>query len=298
MEWVSCLRETLRYIEDHLQDELDIGTVSAYVHISPFYLQRGFQIMSGYTIGEYIRNRRLYEAALELVNTDEKVIDVALRYGYDTPESFTKAFSRFHGCTPTSARADRRLIHRFLPMSIHIQISGGSKMNYVVAPMWGFKVIGFERVFSAETAYAEIPKYWDEICEKYCTGIYSGKAPANACEQAIIDNCIGEYGVCIDEYGDGRFTYMIAGKYTGGEIPEGMRLFELPGGEWAKFKCVGAIPKSLQTLNTQIFKEWLPGNPDFELRGGYNIEWYSCDLDKDMPNYESGIWIPVSRKES
>ena len=169
-------------------------------------------------------------------------------------------------------------------------------MDFTVSPMWGFRLIGFERTFSTDTAYAEIPKFWDEICEKYCTGIYAGLPPANACEKAIMDNCIGEYGVCIDDVGGDRFRYLVAGKYTGGDVPEGMSLYELPGGEWAKFKCVGKVPEALQELNTRIFNAWLPGNPDYEMRGGYNIEWYSCDLDKDSPDYESGIWIPVKRK--
>ncbi len=169
-------------------------------------------------------------------------------------------------------------------------------MNYVISPMWSFKVIGFERVFSQETAYKEIPAFWDEICEKYCNHtIYAGKAPSCPEEQAIIDNCIGEYAVCIDDVGNGKFRYLIAGKYTGGAIPDGMTLFEFPQGEWAKFDCTGPVPDSLQSLNTKIFKEWLPGNPDFEMAGYYNIEWYSCDGNKSDADYKSGIWIPVKR---
>ena len=168
-------------------------------------------------------------------------------------------------------------------------------MDYVVSPMWGFKVIGFEREFSYETAYAEIPKFWDEICEKYCTHtIYAGLAPSCPEEHAIIDNCIGQYGVCIDNAG--KLRYLIAGRYTGGDVPDGMTLFEFPQGEWVKFKCKGPMPDALQSLNTKVFKEWLPGNPEFEISGGYNIEWYSCDGEKTDENYESGIWVPVKRK--
>ena len=297
MEWISALKEALRFIEEHLQDELDIGTVAAHVYTSPFYLGKGFQIVTGTSVSEYIRNRRLYEAGLELIRSDAKVIDVALKYGYDTPESFTKAFCRFHGCTPTAVRSDPKLLHGFLPFRIQIEIRGGNTMNYVVSPMWGFKFIGFQKEFFYETAYREIPAFWDEICEKYCNHtIYAGKAPSCPEEQAIIDNCIGEYGVCIDDLGGNRFRYLIAGRYTGGEVPKGMTLVELPQGEWAKFKCVGPMPEALQTLNTRIFKEWLPGNGEYELAGNYNIEWYSCDGDKTDADYESGIWIPIKRK--
>lgn len=297
MEWITCLRQALRYIEDNLQNEIDADAVAKHVFVSPFYLQRGFQILTGYTLGEYIRSRRLYEAALELTRTDAKVIDVALRYGYETPESFAKAFTRFHGVSPSAIRREPDRIRPFLPLSIQIDITGGDRMNFTVSPMWGFKVIGFERVFTYENGYAEIPKFWDEICEKYCTHtIYAGKPPCCPEEQAIIDNCVGEYGVCIDDLGGGRFRYLIAGKYTGGAVPESMKLVELPAGDWAKFKCVGPIPASLQALNTQVFREWLPGNPDYEISGAYNLEWYSCDGDKCDADYESGIWVPVKKK--
>ena len=297
MEWITCLRTALAYIEANLESNMDASDVAKQVYVSPFYLQKGFQIAAGCSIAEYIRNRRLYEAARVLADTDAKVIDVALRFGYDTPESFSKAFARFHGCAPSAVRGDPAKIRRFHPLQIQIEITGGSSMNFTVSPMWGFRVIGFEREFTYENAYAEIPKFWDEICEKYCTHtIYAGKPPCCPEEQAIIDNCIGEYGVCVDDLGEGRFRYLIAGKYTGGAVPQSMRLVEFPAGDWAKFKCVGPIPDALQSLNTRVFEEWLPGNPDYEIAGGYNVEWYSCDGNKEDPDYESGIWVPVKRR--
>ena len=297
MEWLTCLRKTLGYIEEHLEGELDPERLAGRVYLSPFYLQRGFQIVTGYSLSEYIRNRRLYEAARALRETEEKVIDVAARFGYETPESFSKAFSRFHGATPSAVRADPTRIRPFLPLKITLELSGGNKMDYVVSPVWPFKVIGFERVFREETAYGDIPKFWDEICERYCNHtIYAGKAPSNPCEQAIIDNCIGEYGVCIDDQPDGSFRYMIAGRYCGGEVPEGMTVYEIPGGEWAKFRCVGPMPEAMQSVNTAIFRRWLPGNPEYEMVGNCNIEWYSCDGCKTDEDYQSAIWIPVRHK--
>lgn len=296
MEWVTCIRKTIDYIEDNLENEIDIGKIAGKVFVSQYYLQKGFQIMTGYSVGEYIRFRRLYEAAKDISGTNEKVIDIALKYGYETPESFTKAFTRFHGATPAAVRRNPELIRSFLPFNIRIEITGGEKMDYTVSQMWGFKVIGFERIFTSEEAYTEIPKFWDEICEKYCNHtIYAGLEPSCPEEQAIMDNCIGEYAVCIDDVGNGKFRYLIAGKYTGGEVPEGMTLFEFPQGEWAKFNCTGPMPESLQKLNSRIFEEWLPGNPEYEMAGYYNIEWYSCDGNKTDSDYKSAIWVPVRR---
>ena len=296
MEWLSCIRGAIDYMEAHLTDDISIKDVADRVYLSPFFLQRGFSLMTGCGIGEYIRNRRLYLAALELRDTDAKVIDVALRYGYETPESFAKAFTRFHGVTPSQAREGGH-ITPFLPLTISISIQGGSQMDYKITPMFPFKLIGFQKVFSNEDSYGEIPKFWDEICEKYANSVYAGNPPANPYEQALVDNCIGEYGVCIDDLEGDRFRYLIAGRYTGGPVPEGMVLYEFPRGEWAVFDCVGPNPRTIQSVNTRIFSEWLPGNPDFELRGNATVEWYDC-INGEMtdPDYHSAVWVPVKRK--
>ena len=279
VEWLTCIRTAIDYIERHLTDNISAQGVADRVNISPFYLQKVFSLLTGYGIGEYIRNRRLYRAAVDLRDTEDRVIDIAFRYGYETPESFTKAFSRFHGSTPSRVRDGGAAINTFLPLTIKISIQGGKK------------------VFDNETAYAEIPKFWEEICEKYAYNVYAGNAPSNPCEQALVDNCIGEYGVCIDDIGDGKFRYLVAGRYTGGDVPEGMVVYEFPRSDWAVFDCIGPIPEALQSVNTRIFKEWLPGNPEYELCGNANVEWYDCvNGEKTDPDYHSAIWLPVKRK--
>ena len=293
MEWLTCIRTAVDYLERNLTNDVDAQDVAKEVYLSPFFLQRGFSMMTGYGIGEYLRGRRLYQAALDLRDTDDKVIDVALRYCYETPESFAKAFSRFHGATPSQIR-DGAPIRTFLPLTIHLSVQGGNQMDCKIKKMLSFKVIGFQREFDNETAYEQVPKFWDEIMQKYAD-VFSGKAPQNAIEQAIVKNCIGEYAVCIDDIGNDRFRYLIAGEYAGGEVPEGMTLYELPHCDWAIFDCVGPLPGTLQDLNTRIFKEWLPGNPDYEFFGEANVEWYDMG-DPKGADYRSAIWIPVKKK--
>ena len=296
MEWLTCIRTSIDYMEEHLEDDISAQDVADRVYLSPFFLQRGFSLMTGCSIGEYLRNRRLYQAALDLRETDEKVIDIAFRYCYETPESFARAFSRFHGVTPSQVR-DGAAVKVFLPLTIKLSIQGGNQMDYKIAPMFPFKVIGFQKVFDMETAYAEIPKFWDEICEKYANNVYAGNAPANPYEQALVDNCIGEYAVCIDDIGGSKFRYLIAGRYTGGAVPDGMIVYEFPRHEWAVFDCIGPNPQTLQSVNTRIFSEWLPGNPEYELSGNATIEWYDCVNRKPSdPDYHSAIWVPVKRK--
>lgn len=290
MEWTESLRRAINYMEAHLLDDINVEDVSKHIYMSPFYFQKGFKIMTGYSVGEYIRCRRLYLAALDVIAGREKIIDLAYKYGYDTPESFTKAFGRFHGCPPMQLRGNTTRIKVFLPLKITISIQGGNDMDYVVEKMDAMTVIGVERRFDYDNAYGLIPRFWDEFTEKYC-----GSKSDPAAKAVVIACGIGQFGICFDDSGITDFKYVIAGRYDGGPIPEGMKTYEIPGGTWAKFKCCGPLPGSLQSVNTKIFKEWLPGNPEYEFTAGINIEWYSMD-DCSSPDYESQIWLPVSKK--
>lgn len=295
MEWLTGIRSAIDFIENNLENDISVQDVADKVFISPIFLQRGFSLMTGFSVGEYIRNRRLYQAALDLVNTEDLVIVIAYRYCYETPESFTKAFSRFHGVTPSQVR-NSTPFKPFLPIKINLTVQGGNNMDYKITSKAGFKVIGFQKVFDSETSYAEIPKFWDEICGKYANNIWAGNTPANAFEKAVADNNIGEYGICIDDIGGSKFRYLIAGKYEGGEIPAGMEVYEFPVGDWAVFDIFGPCPGALQAVNTKIFTEWLPGNPEYEISGNANVEWYDCMTKPNDKDYHTAIWIPVKKK--
>ena len=291
MEWTESLKRAINYMEKHLLDDIGADEVAEEVYMSPFYFQKGFKIMTGYSIGEYIRNRRLYMAALDIISNKVKIIDLAYKYGYDNPESFTKAFSRFHGVSPKQLKEDTRKIKTFLPLKIIVSIRGGNDMDYTIEKMDMIKVIGYDRNFSYETSYTEIPKFWDEFW-KNCTDDKNNEEVKKVIEECMI----GEFGICIEDVpGNKEFRYMIAGKYNGGNVPEGMKIFEIPEIKWAKFKCRGPLPGALQSVNTKIFIEWLPGNPDYEIAMGMNIEWYSNEDCKAF-DYESEIWIPVKEK--
>lgn len=295
MEWITSVKKAIKYMDEHLMEPKCAENVANEVAISSFYLQKGFKIVTGYSVTEYIKNRRLYLAALDVIADKEKVIDLAFKYGYETPESFTKAFCRFHGVSPIQLKKDSSKIKVFLPLKIKITIQGGNDMDYVVEKMKSFKVIGFEREFDYDNSYKEIPKFWDEFYQKYMTPLIK-KGKRGEVEETICNCRIGEYGVCIDDTGtEGKFRYLIAGIYTGGEVPQGMSVYEFPGLEWAKFSCKGPMPGSLQIINTKIFNEWLPGNDEYEIAMGANIEWYSNGDGSDI-DYESAIWLPIMRK--
>lgn len=296
MEWTTCIKRAIEFMESDLLAIQGPEEVAEHAYISPMYLQKGFQIMTGFSLGEYMRSRKLYLAAMDFINTDQKVIEIAFKYGYETPESFTKAFTRFHDATPSDIRKKILAPKVFLPLKVSIVIQGGNDMDYTVEQKKGFKVIGFVRSFNDETSYAEIPKFWDEVKAKYCQNIFAGKEPAGDIEKAIVENEIGEYGICLDDTGhSGNFRYIIGGTYKGGPVPEGMEVVEVPEHLVAHFNCTGPMPGALQAVNTKIWKEWLPGNSEYELDGNFTIEWYSKGNMGDA-GYKTYIEIPVRRK--
>lgn len=296
MDWLESIRKSVDYMEAHLLTLQGAKEVADAVYLSHFYLQKGFRVMTGYSCAEYIRNRRLYLAALDIVAGREKLIDLAFKYGYETPESFSRAFARFHGATPVQVRANPDRIRVFLPLKIKVDIQGGNEMDYCVEERKGFRVIGYERKFGFEDAHGEIPGFWDEICAQKMANVCAGKEPQSE-EEEVIRSCgIGKYGVCIEDAGKTEFRYMIAGDYHGGKVPQGMTVYEFPELTWARFRCTGPMPEAIQAVNTKIFSQWLPGNPEWEIAFPGNVEWYSENGDTQAADYESEIWIPVRRK--
>ncbi|WP_217957746.1 AraC family transcriptional regulator [Acutalibacter muris] len=292
MDWLTSLRGAIEYMEEHLLEPVTPEDIGKAVNISPFYLQKGFQIMTGYGLGEYIRCRRLYMAAMDLLAGDEKVIEIAYKYCYQTPESFAKAFSRFHGFPPSQVKRQRRRIKIFLPLKITITIQGGHNVDYKIEKMDSFKVIGFEEDIPMERGYELCPKMWDRLTKKYFSALWQGKTPETDLERAIVENGVGAFGVCVEGGGD-TFAYMVGGAYKGGPVPEGMKVREIPAAAWAKFCSAGPMPEGMHSLYTQIFQEWLPGNREYDLAHPIDIEYYECI--GDGMDYE--IWLPVTEKE-
>lgn len=295
MEWTESLKRAVGYMESHLMEHIGAEEVAQHLHMSPFYFQKGFKIMTGYSVAEYIRCRRLYLAALDALSERAKVIELAYKYGYDTPESFTKAFSRFHGTSPNQLKGSASRIRTFLPLKITVEIKGGYDMDYVVEKMDAFSVIGLERMFDYESSYREIPMFWGEFHKDIC-GVAGTPEEKERLREFVGTHVIGEFAVCCEaEKGSREFPYLIAGHYQGGAIPNGFTVREIPAAEWARFRCVGPMPGAIQAVITRIFREWLPGNPDYEIALGINIEWYSGP-NTDDADYLSEIWIPVKRK--
>ncbi len=285
MRWTECISDAISFIEENITEEITIDDIARKVHISPFYFQKGFAMLCDFTVGDYMRYRRLALAGSEIAANDDKIINIALKYGYDSPDSFTKAFVRFHGCTPSAVRKDGASIKSFAPLSIKFTLKGGYSMDYKIAEKDGFTVVGLKRTFKYENAMQDVPKLWGEFHQ-----MSAGKA---ICPM---------YGINADESMQGNeFEYLIADNYNPAmDIPDGFVTKVIPKFTWAVFSCKGAMPQVMQDVNKKIYSEWLPNCKDYEIAAGYCIEMYEdpakyeCGVQDE--NYYSELWIPVKKK--
>ena len=147
MSWLEDIKTSIKYIEDNLTEELTLERIAGKINLSPFYFQKGFSILCGITVSEYIRNRRLSLAGRDLQIDGVKVIDVAMKYGYDSPDSFAKAFTRFHGITPAQVKAGDGEIKNYLPLKIHVTMKGGFEMDCKIVKKSAFTVVGNAKIF-------------------------------------------------------------------------------------------------------------------------------------------------------
>lgn len=285
MNWSESISRAVEYIENNLTNDISMEDIANHLHISSFYFQKGFSMLCGYSVGEYIRNRRLSLAAYELLHTDNKVIDIVLKYGYESPDSFTKAFTRFHGSTPTSVRRGGK-IKEFAPLKINIMLKGGYTMEYKIEEKEAFKVVGLKDSFKYEFANQEIPKMWKKFFIKNAFSKIKPKYAVN------IDN----------DMGNSRFDYIIGDDYNETlKVPKDFEIVEIPKFTWVIFSCTGSASVGIQETNEKIFKEWLPSSNEYEIAAGYNIEMYSNPNDYkkgiDDEKYYCEIWIPIKKKQ-
>ena len=277
MSLIQGIQNAIHYIEDHITEKPDFEEIAKQAYVSNFHFQRAFSALCGFSLGEYIRHRKLTLAGMELSSGKIKVSDIAIKYGYDSPDSFTKAFVRFHEISPSSARKKGAKLRSVAPLKINLRLEGGNIMDYRIEAKEAFTVIGRVREISGENAYEEIPKFWQE---HYESG--GGKFVK------------GMFGIGFKNDKDGKFfDYMIADCDDGkGEMPENYIIKTIPESTWAVFPIKGAMPKAMTDTNTKIWREWIPNCRDYEIADDYCVEMYS-DGDHSSPDYYSEIWIPV-----
>lgn len=284
MNFLEQLNESIAYLEAHMDGEVRIEEAAKRTLTSTFHYQRLFHMVTGVTVAEYVRKRRLTLAAQELQQGKRKVLDVALKYGYQTPESFSKAFVKLHGIPPSEAKRAGVNLKAIPRMSFQIRIKGESEMKYRIEEKDSFEVMGVERQISTVDGqnYVEIPKFW--------TGVWETAQGKTMVKKA---GKLGFLGICADMNEEqSKFTYMIAVEKSG--IPEpGMATRKIPAQTWAVFEATGPLPKSIQAVWDRIFSEWFPST-GYEHANAPELEIYPTG-DTSAEDYYCEIWIPIKK---
>lgn len=287
MDWIKGIQQAIDYVEEHITEEIDYEEVAKCAYSSGFYFQKIFAIICGYTLGEYIRNRRLTLAGAELSQANSKVIDIALKYGYDAPESFSRAFTRFHGVSPSAAKNGAPL-KSFSRLHVKLTLQGGTVMDYRMVKKDAFDVMMNKVTYpkNFELTSKEIPEFW-------------GKCHANGTIKKLVPRIpegdeFGLMGLSIYDREAADFHYGIGVSYDSKEIDDNSLIIEtIPAHTYVVFKIVGQMPTAFQEVYRYITTEFFPTSN--YIPAGVEIEVYPSD-DVQNRDYTCELWIAVEKK--
>lgn len=282
MEWIERLNNAVNYIEENIKETIDLEEVSRIACCSTYHFQRMFAYIADIPLSEYIRRRRMSLAAVDLQSGNEKVIDISLKYRYDSPTAFNRAFKSVHGITPSQAREEGTILKAFPPISFKITIKGDSEMNYRIEKKEAFRIVGI-----SEPLETEIEKNFQIVPQMWGKAAMNGTIPRLA---AMMNGMpIGLLGVSsCNESNNWRYYIAVASSQP---IENDLEEYIVPASTWAIFSAEGNS-QSIQELEKRIVTEWLPTS-GYEYGNAPDIEVY---LNPDPENAQYEVWIPVSKK--
>ena len=280
MEWVDGLNRTIAYIEEHLTGDVDCGALARLAHCSAYHYQRMFAYMAGVPLSEYIRRRRMSRAAVDL-QAGERVVDVALKYGYQSPTAFNRAFQSVHGLAPSAVREAGAAVKSFPPLRFTFVIKGAEEMEYRIEKREAFRIVGVSAPLSKdlEENFAEVPGLWQRCASDGTVQRLAGMMDGQPKGVLGVSAC--------QEDADWRYFIAVASSQPAGGFQE----YAVPAATWAVFPGEGPSA-SLQELERRIITEWLPAS-GYEYGNAPDIEVY---LNADPRNAKYEVWIPVVKK--
>ena len=286
MEWLKNLSNAIEYIEDNLDKEISYQEAARIACCSTYYFQRLFSYVAGISLSEYIRRRRMSQAAFELQRSDKKVLDVALKYGYTSPTSFNRAFQSVHGITPVAAKNKGSTLNAYPPIKFSVKITGGSAMSYRITETGAIRFVGIRIPLTEDVEKNQrvVPGFWKDALGK--------KQFSDICLLSD-ENPKGILGISV--YHDpGNIFYYIAAA-TSKEIPAGMYEYGIPATTWVVFENDGYFKENVQDVFKRFYTEWLPFS-GYEYAGLPDIEVYPIIEGKPICGH-SEVWIAI-RKEN
>ncbi len=289
MDWVGNIIKSLRLIESEISSEaLSPDWIASELYMSTAHYQRAFSILTGITVSEYIRNRRLSLAALNLMQSDQSVFDTALSFGYETPEAFAKAFKRFHGVSPSDVKKGQVQLKAYPPLQLQITLKGEEAMNYKIVEKPSFNLVGKGIQVSTENNenLTRIPAFWGESTQ---AGLIDRLCSTKDFQEIV--------GACIMPVGEPEsklFTYAIAAIAEPVNDTADLETWPVPACTWAVFESVGPMPNAIQEVWHRIYAEWFPAT-GFEHANAPELEIYPLG-DTSATDYRCEIWVPVIKK--
>lgn len=284
MEWLQGLNHAMRYVEENLTGEITLEGAARRAACSAYHFQRMFPYLTGIPFSEYVRRRRMTAAAMDLTAGKEKIVDLAAKYGYESPTAFNRAFQSVHGLPPTAAREKGAALKAFPPITFTLSIKGEEAMEYRIVEKEAFRVVGFQtkEPMTMEDCFEKVPLFWKQT---------SGDIPRLL---PLMDGTepMGVLGV--SAYDGDRFTGYFIAVATKREAPKEMDEYQVPACTWAVFPCVGPVDTAVQALQKRVISEWLPSS-GYEYAQAPDIEVYFLG-DQSAPNYRSEVWLPVVKK--
>ncbi len=290
MDSLKAMNDALKYIEENLDSEIDLKEAARLAFCSEYHFQRMFSFLAGMTISEYIRRRRLTLVAFELYNSTVRIIDLAVKYGYSSPDSFSRAFQALHGITPSEARYNGQLLKAYPPMTFQLSIKGGNEMNYRIHEKDAFRIVGISKRVSIvfNGVNPEIAEMWKSLNENTIREL---KELSNVEPSGLISASTNFSEGRMEE--KGQLDHYI-GVATTEKCPDNLMQLEVPALTWAVFEAVGTFPDALQNVWGRIYSEWFPSSA-FQQAEGPEILW-NQNKDVSSPNFKSEIWIPVIKR--
>lgn len=283
MDWVERMNKAISYIEDHITEDIDYEVAAKVACCSVYHFQRMFSFITDVSLSEYVRRRRLTLAAFELQNSNIKVIDLALKYGYDSPEAFTRAFQNMHGTTPTTARNAGTKLKAYSRISFQISIKGIAEMNYRIEELKGFSIVGVQERVNTNNAFNIVPGLWANAAKE---GLFEKLWEIRRTDHKMR----GILGVCADgDHGKNEEFHYIMSIVSEHLPPERMIKRDFPEATWAVFEAEGG-PEGIGEIWKRLYTEWIPASA-YDLAYLPAIECY-------LPPGENKneLWVAVVKK--
>jgi len=291
MNVLESMNHALSYIEENLTNEVDFKEAARRALCSEYHFKRMFSFLAGLSMSEYIRRRRLTLAAFDLQQSQVRIIDVAVKYGYSSPDAFTKAFHNYHGVTPSEARTSGQSLKVYPRVSFQLTIKGGSEMNYRIEEKEAFRIVGLKKrvpiIFNGVNP--EIAAMWKSLDEPLITQL---KQLSNVAPLGLLSASTNFSEERMEEKGELDHYIGVA---TTSECPANLSQLEVPATSWAVFTAVGPFPQTLQEIWGRIYSEWFPSSI-YEQVEGPEMLWNESK-DVTSPTFKSEIWMPVRKRQ-